>query len=187
MKTQKIPHYLKSTPTDPHGGHAVWTDSTPHCLCKTSVLFKALLSPPLKESQAGPPETGSALCTVDSKGDPDPQRGAGGLCTRRGSGLRGAASGGHGCPGLVLAGQAPRAPQAGSRVHRRENPGEQGSQEEAGQTPKGPVLPGTDQASGSETVPHLLWKVSVWAEQQAAAWLLYGAQHTGLMLRKPRQ
>lgn len=149
-------------------------------------------SSPIPTSQrvpGGPTRNGVSARTVDSKGDPDPQRGARGLCTRRrsGSGPRGAASGGHGCPGQVLAGQAPRAPQAGSRVHRRENPGEQGSQEEAGQTPKRPVLPGTDQASGSETVPHLLWKVSVWAEQQAAAWLLYGAQHTGLMLRKLRQ
>lgn len=94
---------------------------------------------------------------------------------------------GRGCPRLVLAGQAPRARQTGSKVHRRENLGEQVSQEEAGQTLKWPVLPGTDQASGSETVLHLLWKVIVWAEQQAPAWLLYGARHMGLMLRKPQQ
>ena len=131
----------------------------------------------------------SARWTV--KGNQDPQWGAKeGLCTHRHSRScpLGAASGwGRGCPRLVLAGQAPRAPRTGSKVHRRENPGEQVSQEEAGQTLKWPVLPGTDRASGSETVLHLLWKVSVWAEQQAPAWLLYGGRHMGLTLRKPQQ
>lgn len=130
----------------------------------------------------------SAHWTV--KGNQDPQRGGKeGLCTNIHSRSCpfGAASGGRGCARLVLAGQAQRAPQTGSKVHRRENPGEQVSQEEAGQTPKWPILWGTDQASGSETFLHLLWKVSVWAEQQAPAWLLYGAQHTGPTVRKPQQ